>query len=191
MIDDPDAAFRYFESYFSGLARLFDTVAPEDLVAAAEVIDAASSAGRKTIVVGNGGSAAIASHVAVDLVKSAGRRAVAFHDPALITCYANDYGYGNWVAEAMRSYADPGDAAVLVSSSGRSDNIVNGARAASEIGLSTITLSGFEEANPLRSMGEVNLWVDSCAYNEVEITHQVWLLAIVDYLIERDRSRQG
>ena len=68
MIDETDFAIRYFDSYFSGLTRLFDTVAPEDLATAAEVIDAASSAGRKTIVVGNGGSAAIASHVAVDLV---------------------------------------------------------------------------------------------------------------------------
>ena len=188
MIDQPNAVIRYFENYFSGLARLFDAVTSDDLIAVAEVIDAASSAGRKIIVVGNGGSAAIASHVAVDLVNAAGRRAVAFHDPALITCYANDYGYGNWVAEAMRSYADQGDAAILISSSGQSDNIVNGAKAASEIGLSTITLSGFEETNLLRSMGEVNLWVDSCVYNEVEITHQVWLLAIVDYLIERDQS---
>jgi D-sedoheptulose 7-phosphate isomerase len=77
---------------------------------------------------------------------------------------------------------------VLISSSGQSENIVNGAKAASEIGLSTITLSGFEESNSLRSLGEVNLWVDSCVYNEVEITHQVWLLAIVDYLIEQDQS---
>lgn len=188
MIGGADPVTPYFEKYFSELTRLFDTVTPDDLIAAAEVIDTASSAGRKTIVVGNGGSAGIASHVAVDLVKAAGRRAVAFHDPALITCYANDYGYGNWVAEAMNSYADPGDVAVLISSSGQSENIVNGAKAASEIGLSTITLSGFEESNSLRSMGEVNLWVDSCVYNEVEITHQVWLLAIVDYLIEQDRS---
>jgi D-sedoheptulose 7-phosphate isomerase len=187
VIDGPNPVTPYFDKYFSELARLFDAVAADDLIAAAEVIEAASSAGRKTIVVGNGGSAGIASHVAVDLVKAAGRRAVTFHDPAMITCYANDYGYGNWVAEAMNSYADPGDVAVLISSSGQSENIVNGAKAASEIGLSTITLSGFEESNPLRSMGEVNLWVDSCVYNEVEITHQVWLLAIVDYLIEQDR----
>lgn len=178
----------FFDRYFSELSRLFDAVAPDDLIAAAEVIETAAAAGRKTIVVGNGGSAGIASHVAVDLVKAAGRRAVAFHDPALITCYANDYGYGSWVAEAMNSYADPGDVAVLISSSGQSENIVSGAKAASEIGLSTVTLSGFEATNPLRSMGEVSLWVDSCVYNEVEITHQVWLLAIVDYLIEQDRS---
>ena len=175
----------YFSTYFSGLAETVASVASDDLVAAAGIIDGVAGSGRKVILVGNGGSAAIASHVAVDLTKAVGRRAVTFHDPALITCYANDHGYGNWVAEAMRSYADEGDVAILISSSGCSDNILNGAAAASELGLSVITFSGFDATNPLRSAGEVNFWVDSSCYNVVETTHQVWLLAMVDYLIDR------
>ena len=140
---------------------------------------------KKVIISVNFGSASLASHVAVDLTKAGGRRAVTFHDPGLITCYANDYGYGNWVAEAMRSYADEGDVAILISSSGCSDNILNGAATASELGLPVITFSGFDATNPLRSAGEVNFWVDSSCYNVVATPHQVWLLAMVDYLIAR------
>ena len=130
----------------------------------------------------------MASHTAVDLTNAAGRRALTFHDPGLITCLANDYGYGQWVAKALDLHADEGDTAILISSSGQSENILNGAERASEIGLSVLTLSGFSASNPLRSMGDVNLWANSSTYNSVEITHQVWLLAIVDCLIERDRA---
>jgi hypothetical protein len=68
---------------------------------------------------------------------------------------------------------------------------VNGAARALEMGLSVLTLSGFDATNRLRTMGEANLWVDSSSYNVVEITHQTWLLAAVDYLIEQDRNRLG
>ncbi|HCV36384.1 MAG TPA: phosphoheptose isomerase [Acidimicrobiaceae bacterium] len=175
----------FFSSYFSGLAEALVSVAPDDLLAATDLVERVGGSGRKVIIVGNGGSAAIASHVAVDLTKAAGVRAVTFHDPGLITCYANDYGYENWVAEAIGSYADEGDAAILISSSGCSENIVNGSITATELGLPVITFSGFEATNPLRSMGEVNFWVDSSDYNVVETTHQIWLLAVVDCLIDR------
>ena len=141
-------------------------------------------AGKKVILVGNGGSSAMASHVAVDFTKAAGIRAVNFNESDLITCFANDYGYENWVAEALEAYADPGDLAILISSSGKSQNILNGAEKAKKMGLYLITLSGFFPDNPLRKLGSLNLWVDSTEYNIVEMTHHVWLVAIIDYLIE-------
>ena len=52
------------------------------------------------------------------------------------------------------------------------------------MGLNVITLSGFLPNNPLRKLGDVNLWVDSKAYNVVEMTHNIWLLSVVDYIIE-------
>ena len=58
-----------------------------------------------------------------------------------------------------------------------------------EIGLSVITLSGFLESNPLRKMGDVNLWVNSSEYNIVESVHQIWLLSIVDYLISNKKTK--
>ena len=74
--------------------------------------------------------------------------------------------------------------AILISSSGKSQNILNGAKKAKNLGLSVITVSGFFPDNPLRKLGDLNLWVDSAEYNIVEMTHHVWLVAIIDYLIE-------
>ena len=66
--------------------------------------------------------------------------------------------------------------------------MINGAKQARAMGLSIVTLSGFRADNPLRTLGGVNLWVDSTAYNIVEMMHHVWLLAIIDYLIETKQS---
>lgn len=142
---------------------------------------------RKIVLVGNGGSAAMASHVAVDLTKACGIRAVNFNEADLITCFANDYGYENWVSEALKAYADPGDCVVLISSSGQSKNIISAAVQTKTIGCSLITLSGFRSDNPLRTLGDINLWVDSTNYNIVEMTHHIWLLSIVDFIVESQK----
>jgi len=140
--------------------------------------------GGKVIIVGNGGSAAIASHVAVDLTKAARVRAINFNEADLITCFGNDYGYENWMAKALEFYSDAGDVAVIISSSGQSQNVVIGAKAARDLGLQVVTLSGFRADNPLRAIGDLNLWVNSESYNIVETTHQAWLLAVIDRLVE-------
>ena len=72
----------------------------------------------------------------------------------------------------------------MISSSGQSANIINGAIKTKQMKLPLITLSGFLENNPLKEIGDINLWVDSKKYNIIESTHQTWLLSVVDYLIE-------
>ena len=133
---------------------------------------------------GNGGSAAISSHFSVDLTKNAGLRCVNFNEADLITCFANDYGFERWVEKAVDFYGDEGDLLIVISSSGSSENMLNGVKAARKGKFKGIvTLSGFAEDNPLRQLGDINLWINSRAYNFVENTHQVWLLAIVDLII--------
>ena len=105
-----------------------------------------------------------------------------------MTCFSNDYGYKHWVAKALEFYADKGDLLVLISSSGKSQNIINGANKAKAMGLELVTFSGFSHKNPLRQLGKLNLWVDSTSYNIIEMTHHIWLLGIVDYLIETHNS---
>ncbi len=173
----------FFRDYFDDISARIRDVDPAALDRLSELFRAVHGGGRKVILVGNGGSAAMASHVAVDLTKTAGIRAVNFNEADLLTCFANDYGYALWVEKALEFYADPGDAAVLISSSGRSPNIVNGATAARSRGLRVVTFSGFDADNPLRSLGELNFWVNSRSYNAVEMTHHVWLLAVVDRLV--------
>ena len=136
------------------------------------------------MIYGNGGSAAIASHVSVDLTKNANIRSVNFNEADLITCFSNDYGFENWIAKAIEFYGDEGDVLIAISSSGKSQNMINATSAAKTKKFSkVITFSGFQEDNPLSKSGDINLWVDSKAYNFVENLHQVWLLAIVDLVI--------
>ena len=139
--------------------------------------------GNKVLIAGNGGSAAMASHVSVDLTKQAGIRTVNFNEADLITCFANDYGYENWVAKSIEFYGDEGDVAILISSSGKSKNMLNAAVQADSMEIHVITLTGFEQDNPLRQFGVLNFWVDSRAYNVIENIHQIWLLMVCDLII--------
>ena len=180
----------YFSQYFETISQGLKSIDLIQLKKAAAMIWTVHQSGNKIIVVGNGGSAAMASHVAVDFTKAAGMRAINFNEADLITCFANDYGYEHWVAKALEAYADPRDLAILISSSGKSSNILNGAGKAKKMGMSVITVSGFLSDNPLRKLGEVNLWVSSSEYNIVEMTHHVWLVAIIDYLIETKKLKK-
>lgn len=179
----------FFKDYFNQIHEGLNRERAESLEMAAELIRSTQLRGRKVIIVGNGGSAAMASHVAVDLTKVAGVRAINFNEADLLTCFAKDYGYEHWVEKAFDFYADEGDLVILISSSGKSPNIVNGAKKAHELRMRVITLSGFSVDNPLRALREVNLWVDSRAYNIVEMTHHIWLVAIVDYLCDTSEWR--
>ena len=174
---------QYFAKYFETIGQKLKSIDSEQLEQAAAMVRQTHQSSKKIIVVGNGGSAAMASHVTVDCTKAAGIRAINFNEADLITCFANDYGYERWVAKALEFYADPGDLVILISSSGKSPNMLSGAKQAKAMELSLVTVSGFTSGNPLRKLGDLNLWVDSSEYNIVEMTHHVWLVAIVDYLI--------
>ena len=174
----------YYAQYFETISRCLKSIDSAELEQAAAMVLATHQSDKKIIVVGNGGSAAMASHVSVDLTKAAGIRAINFNEADLLTCFANDYGYEHWVAKALEFYADTGDLVILISSSGKSTNMLNGAEKAKNMGLSVITVSGFLSDNSLRKLGDLNLWADSSEYNIVEMTHHVWLVAVIDYLIE-------
>ena len=139
-------------------------------------------------LVGNGGSAGVASHAATDLINVARLRAQTVHDSSLLTCMANDYGYENAFARIISTLAQTADVLVAVSSSGKSPNILNAAKTMREIGGIVITLSGFAIDNPLRTLGELNIWIDSHDYGMVEIGHQFILHNISDRLGHEGRA---
>jgi D-sedoheptulose 7-phosphate isomerase len=173
----------FFKNYFELLSEKLVAIEESQLEEAVDMIKKTMEGQRKVIIVGNGGSAAMSSHVAVDLTKNAGIRAINFNEADLLTCFANDYGYEHWVSQALKFYADKGDLVILISSSGSSKNILNGAAIARELGLSIVTFSGFNPDNPLRKLGDLNFYVDSRGYNIVEMAHHVWLVALVDRII--------
>ena len=137
----------------------------------------------KILIFGNGGSAAIASHVSVDLTKNAKIRAVNFNESDLITCFSNDYGYERWIEKAVDFYADKNDTLILISSSGKSMNMINACKAAKRKKIKVISLTGHTKNNPLSKISDLSLWVNSKAYNFVENTHQIWLLTVCDLII--------
>jgi D-sedoheptulose 7-phosphate isomerase len=173
----------FFKEYFEIMKRSVENVDTQLLEAASNKIVKVHGSGGKIIIAGNGGSAAMAAHLAIDFTKAAKIRAICFNEASLITCYANDFGYEHWVEKALESYADEGDLLIIISSSGKSPNLLNAARQAKKMGLSTITFSGFVPDNPLKQLGDFNFWVDSKGYNIVEMTHHIWLVSIVDHII--------
>jgi D-sedoheptulose 7-phosphate isomerase len=179
---------QYFTNYFKTIYKSLESIDTTQLEQSSDMVWKTHQSNKKIIIIGNGGSAAMASHVAVDFTKAASIRAINFNEADLITCFANDYGYEHWVAKAMEAYADSGDLAIIISSSGRSQNMLNATETSKKMGLSVITVSGFLSNNPLRKLGDLNLWVDSSEYNIVEMTHHIWLVAIIDYLIETKRD---
>lgn len=134
----------------------------------------------KLIFIGNGGSAAISSHLATDFWKNGGIRALAFNDSSLLTCIGNDYGYEHLFAKPISMFANPGDILMAISSSGRSANILNGVKAAREKNCHVITLSGFHSHSPLRSLGDLNFFVPAEAYGAVEVVHHSICHCILD-----------
>ena len=137
----------------------------------------------KTMIFGNGGSAAISSHVSVDLTKNANIRTLNFNESDLITCFSNDYGYDYWVEKTIDFYHQEKDVVILISSSGESMNMINAAKFAKQKKLKVITFTGHSKNNKLSLLGDFNFWINSKAYNYVENTHQIWLLTIVDLII--------
>ncbi len=136
--------------------------------------------GKKIMIIGNGGSAAVASHLAIDFWKNAGIKAMAFNDSSLLTCIANDFSYEDVFAVPIRQFADAGDLVICISTSGRSENIIRGAKAAREVGCRVITCSGFNADNALRPLGDVNFFVPSDSYGVVETLHQYIIHSMLD-----------
>ena len=122
-MSDKDFVKTYLED-FSALVKPNDQIV-EKIISTKNTLVQAKKNNAKVMIFGNGGSAAIASHVSVDLTKNANIRSVNFNEADLITCFANDYGYERWIEKAVDFYADQNDVLILISSSGKSKNMIN------------------------------------------------------------------
>ncbi len=131
-------------------------------------------------VIGNGGSAGIASHFSNDLMKALKIASQTLYDTNLMTCLANDIGYENVFSYPLDKYLKSNDLLVAISSSGQSANIVKAAEVALSRKASLLTLSGFKSTNPLRALGHLNFWIDESDYGLVETAHFFLLHTIID-----------
>lgn len=171
----------YLKKYLTKLNECLITLEEEKFLKISNLVKDLKKS-NKIIFIGNGGSASIASHCATDFSKFLKIRSMTFNDSNLITCYANDYGHENWMKEALKSHAQKNDMVFLISSSGKSKNILKCANQARKMSCKIITFSGFDINNKLKKMGDINFWVNSKIYNHIEMIHHIWILAISDYL---------
>ncbi len=139
--------------------------------------------GGRIIFIGTGGSAGIASPLAYDYTKNGRMRSITPTDATYLTGGANDLGYENFYAQWLEWHGRKEDIAICISSSGRSQNIINATKKAREMGMFTFTLSGFGADNPLRRCGDINIWLDTgmTVYGHAENGHQVILHAILEH----------
>ena len=154
----------------------------EDVV---KIISNLKDKSNKVILIGNGGSASISNHIAVDLWKNGGIKAISFSDSSLLTCVSNDFGYKYVFEKPLEMFAVEGDILIAISSSGKSENILNGVKAAKNKSCGIITMSGFSPDNPLRLLGEINFYVPSNSYGYVEIAHSVLCHYFVDIITSK------
>lgn len=167
---------------FSNLVKPNEKVIKQ-LIEIKNLINESKRKKSKILIFGNGGSSTIASHFSVDMIKNVGIKCLNFSDAGHITCFANDYGFENWITKTIELYSNKGDLLFLISSSGRSKNMLNAAMNSKKYNISSvITLTGFDNNNPLKKIGDINLWVDSKSYNFIENAHQLWLLSLIDLL---------
>ncbi len=191
---EPALMGRRFGAYVDTLRHLLRSAAASDgggrpieigdcFARLGEIARRTHAQGNKLMFVGNGGSAGIASHLAIDFTKNGGMRALAFYDGAALTCLGNDLGYENVFAKQIEMHARAGDLLFAISSSGQSENILGAVAAARGAEVTVVTLSGFAPDNPLRALGDFNLYLASAEYGFVEVGHLALLHALLDLLM--------
>lgn len=175
-------SIKYINNYFNFFSKELRTLDKKQFSVFVNALNKIKKTKKKVIILGNGGSAAMASHVSVDLTKQCGIRSINFNEADLITCFANDYGHDNWMKEAIKKYADRGDIIILISSSGNSKNHIIAGKFCKIKNLKLITFTGFNGKNKLAKIGNLNFIVNSKNFNQIEMVHHIWLLLACDYI---------
>jgi D-sedoheptulose 7-phosphate isomerase len=172
----------YVAAVGSGLGRLAITDRPGQPMSPAdgfarwvEMTREVHVGGGSIFLVGNGASAAMASHFAADACKNGGLRAQVFNDAALMTCAGNDVAFDQVFALPLARFARAGDLLIAISSSGASPNIVKALEQAKRMNLRIVTLSGKRSDNPARAFGDVNIYMPCDRYGWIESGHHVIL----------------
>jgi D-sedoheptulose 7-phosphate isomerase len=158
---------------------------------AVEELLSTKNTGKKVMIIGNGGSAAIASHLQNDLSKGSDVRAMVFTEQPLLTALSNDICYAAAYPELVRLWAEQGDILLSISSSGRSENILHSSRIARDKGCRILTLSGFSPENPLRKIGDLNFYIPSDRYGYVEVAHTIIAHYLSDCLLDVVSGKKG
>jgi phosphoheptose isomerase len=178
----------YAQLYFGLLTRAYSTIDWDQVTRAGQMLSAAAAAGKRIYSCGNGGSAAIANHLACDCLKGARTDSTIAPEVIslsatveLITAIANDIGVEEMFAYQVDSLGKPGDVLISISSSGASPNIVEALRRAKQMGMHTIAMSGFQ-GGASRAVADISLHVAAENYGVIEDAHQSLMHILAQYL---------
>jgi D-sedoheptulose 7-phosphate isomerase len=138
-------------------------------------------------IIGNGGSAGMASHMATDAAKNGRLRALAFNDSSLLTATGNDLAYDQVFSLPLERLARSGDLLIAISSSGNSPNIVRALEVARGLGVGSVTLTGMRPDNKARALGDLNFYVPLPRYGWAESAHQV----VLHYWFDQYQDEHG
>ena len=185
----------FARDYLNGLKVVLDRLPLQPIDDLIRAIEQARDERRQIFVIGNGGSAATASHMMNDLCKGTlghkgdapwpRLRVIALTDNvSLMTAWANDTDYNHIFSEPLKNLAQRGDVLVAISASGNSPNIIAAVEAAKQIGVTVLGLTGFG-GGKLAKMADVSLVVPSDGYGPVEDVHMILDHIITSYLYEK------
>jgi D-sedoheptulose 7-phosphate isomerase len=142
----------------------------------------AFSSHKRIIILGNGGSNSVASHISQDYMKFHGKKVSILSDPSMLTMLTNDFGYENAYQKFLECYVEEDTLVIIMSSGGESKNMLNAQQWCEDNKVSYGVLSGFKENNSLRTNSINALWnyyINSTDYGVVECVHQIFLHGVV------------
>ena len=137
---------------------------------------------KRIIILGNGGSSSVASHISQDYMKFQGKKVSILSDPSMITMLTNDFGYEQAYQKFLEYYVEKETLVILMSSGGESDNILNCQTWCEVNSVDYGVLTGFSPENTIRSRATNALWnyyINSSDYGVVECCHQIFLHGVV------------
>ena len=170
----------FFKNYFKIKNKILDKVNCNEIDKLYNLILKVSNNNGKIIVFGNGANISNSAHFATDMTKNGKVNTQIFNDPNLITCFSNDYGFDQWVKKTIEYYCSKKDLVILLSASGESKNLTNAAKYCKKTNIKSASITGFKRNNSLSKKCDLNIWINSKSYNQVEIIQTTILSALVD-----------
>ncbi|HZS75110.1 MAG TPA: SIS domain-containing protein [Ktedonobacteraceae bacterium] len=177
-------------TYFTQLEQMMRAISLSDLEKALRLLEEAYYQGHRIFVMGNGGSAATASHFALDLAKNtimpgAPRlKAISLTDHVpLITAWSNDTHYEHIFEEQLANMIEPGDVVIGISASGNSQNVINAVKLAKKVGASTIGLLG-ARGGKLKQMVDAYVLAPGQNIEQEEDAHMILAHVITRHMRE-------
>lgn len=175
--------YRYYSKYIDNFKNILDNLDLKKIENFKQNIILSKK--NKILVFGNGAGAAIASHFSNDLTNTKKIKTLSFDNSAHLTCFANDYGYENWVKKTIEIYAEKKDLMIFLSASGNSKNMVNAAKFCKKKNINFFSITGFKKNNLLNKNSKNYLWINSSSFNQVELAQLFVLLIIIDKLNQK------